>query len=149
MLLLQITNAHSVLGCVRLGQQHFASISHQSKWIAKQRRSRTVVLQELIENLSVLSLPGEVFGYCIASEKISLLKFGWKLFLVFLNCSVTSSMCRSWLGSEAVLGRTVPKAALFVFDSSEVNLVFTQCLLKKYTLLHQGRSSEQGKTEGV
>lgn len=89
--MLQITNACSVLGCVRLGQQHFASISHQCKWIAKQRRSRTVVLQELIENLSELSLPGEVFGYCIASEKIPLLKFGWKLFLVFLNCSVIAA----------------------------------------------------------
>ena len=57
-----------------------------------------------MENLSALSLPGEIFGYCIASEKIALLKFGWKLFLVFVKL-FSDTAARADLGWEMRLRR--------------------------------------------
>lgn len=38
-----------------------------------------VLLPKPMENLPAFSLPGEMFGYFIASETTTLLKWGWKL----------------------------------------------------------------------
>lgn len=68
-----------------------------------------VLVQKPMENLPAFPLPGEMFGYFIASDIITLLKCSWN-FPCVSKLFFDGAACAD-LGNEVVLGRIAPRAA--------------------------------------